>query len=190
MAGHWTARRCFALKKNGELCLGRALENGRCKYHSGMVTPYRTRPISEAGKVRIGAAAKAMWGRAQASAFAKGFVAIANASRETRQSGPLPEGARMAAGRLPVKLSTGHTPIAGRKSGRMDSYALAAICKTYKFHKKSPNRVNQALLVCECHLRKSGRFQPVIHAPIISSRRSPRPVQVAMVTMQPGVPRV
>jgi hypothetical protein len=54
MAGHhWYARRCGAIKKNGEYCFGRALENGRCKFHSGMVTPYHTRPISPEGIERI-----------------------------------------------------------------------------------------------------------------------------------------
>jgi hypothetical protein len=69
MAGHqWTARRCFALKKNGEPCFGRALANGRCKFHSGMITPYYTRPISPEGKERIAASMRAYWARVSQAA--------------------------------------------------------------------------------------------------------------------------
>ena len=60
---HWYARRCGAFKKDGGICYGRAFENGRCKFHSGMVTPYHERPISEEGKRRIGAAATLRWQR-------------------------------------------------------------------------------------------------------------------------------
>ena len=46
MAGkRWTAKRCGAWKKDGGICQGRALENGRCKFHGGMSSPYHTRVI-------------------------------------------------------------------------------------------------------------------------------------------------
>ena len=73
MAGHqWTARRCFALKKNGEPCFGRALANGRCKFHSGMITPYYTRPISPEGKERIAASMRAYWARVKSGEVVTG----------------------------------------------------------------------------------------------------------------------
>jgi hypothetical protein len=60
MAGkRWTARRCFALKKDGGICHGRALENGRCKFHGGLSTPYDTRPIPPEGIERIREASRA-----------------------------------------------------------------------------------------------------------------------------------
>jgi hypothetical protein len=60
MAGkRWTALRCGARRKNGLACRGRALANGRCKFHGGMVTPYHTRPISPEGIERIREASRA-----------------------------------------------------------------------------------------------------------------------------------
>ena len=73
MAGRqWSALRCGARRANGLICRGRALANGRCKYHGGMVTPYHMRPISEAGKRRIGDAQRARWIRYRADRAATG----------------------------------------------------------------------------------------------------------------------
>ena len=60
MAGkQWSALRCGARRSNGLICRGRALENGRCKWHGGKSTPYHTRPIPPASIERIRLASRA-----------------------------------------------------------------------------------------------------------------------------------
>jgi hypothetical protein len=92
MAGHqWTARRCGARLSNGQICYGRALENGRCKWHSGKITPYHTRPISPEGIERIREASRkrilAAWA-AYREAKAKGLP-LPRLGRPKRQAGIL-----------------------------------------------------------------------------------------------------
>jgi hypothetical protein len=60
MAGkQWSALRCGAHLSGGRICNGRALANGRCKWHSGKITPYHMRPISPEGIERIREASRA-----------------------------------------------------------------------------------------------------------------------------------
>jgi hypothetical protein len=62
MAGkQWSAIRCGQVKSNGEYCFGRALENGKCRFHGGI--PYNMRVISEDGKKAISIAQKSRWMR-------------------------------------------------------------------------------------------------------------------------------
>jgi hypothetical protein len=85
-------------------------KNGRCPNHGGKSTGAKTpqgKARQAAGRLKLYDARRALYqprSKTRATGRAKAFVAYANGRRETRQCDPLPEGARMVAARLQVKI--------------------------------------------------------------------------------------